>query len=162
MVAESAEPTRSAPALAKAAQDVGGNTGGGVPALTDSSLAADRLSQAITAAVGDAPSLRDLATICPRVDARVVANIEAGFRKHRYLVAAPDRVLAQVPDRGGVCRTTEVWKPMTPGDPPTLLTLAEQRLRPPAKPYVPLRTEASREAYRQALELRPSHTRRVR
>jgi hypothetical protein len=149
-------------ALAKAAQDVGGNTGGGVPALTQSSLAADRLSQAVTAAVGDLPSLRNLATVCRRVDARVVANIEAGFRKHRYLVAAPDRVLAQVPDRGGVCRTTEVWKPMTQGDPPTLLTIAEQRLRPPAKPYVPLRTEASREAYRQALALRPSHTPRVR
>jgi hypothetical protein len=149
-------------ALAKAAQDVGGNTGGGVPALTQSSLAADRLRQAVTAAAGDSPSLHNLATVCRRVDARVVANIETGFRKHRYLVAAPDRVLAQVPDRGGVHRTIEVWKPMTLGDPPTLLTVAEERLRPPAKPYVPLRRETSREAYRQALELRASHTPRSR
>jgi hypothetical protein len=142
-------------ALVKAARNVGGNTGGGIPALSQSQIAASRLSQVLATQDGDAPTLRNLANICRRVDARVVSNIETGLGKRRYLVAAPDRVLARVPGRGGLHRATEAWQPMTRGDPPLLMTLAHEQLQPPVTPYLPLRTEATREAYRHALGMRP-------
>jgi hypothetical protein len=125
-----------------------------MPALTQSSIAASRLSQVLATQDGDAPTLRNLANSCRRVDARVVSNIETGLRKQRCHVAA-DRVLAQVPGRGGLHQAPEAWKPMTTGDPTPLLTMAHEQLQPPASPYMPLRTEATREAYRHAVRVQP-------
>ena len=142
-------------ALSQAAREIGGNTGGGTPALTQCQIAASRLSEVLSTQDADASRMHNLASSCRSVDARVVRNIEAGLAKQRYLVAAHDRVVAKVPGRGGLYQATEAWRAMATGDPPRLLTLALERLRPPAMPYTPLRTEATREAYRDALARQP-------
>jgi hypothetical protein len=75
---------------------------------------------------------------------RRVATIETGPRKQRYLVATPNRVLVRVPDpwwRLPDDRGLEADDDRRSCDSPQL-RLAEERLRTPAKPVVPLRTDA--------------------
>lgn len=140
--------------LVKSAVNVGGNLGGGKPAVTQSSLAADRLAEAIK--VRDLTGLTDLAHQSYRVDARVAVNIETGFRKDRYLIAEPDLVVAKLPNDQGIYQATEVWRPIARGETPELLTLARERVQPRRREGIPALTEAIRQSSARAFVSKPA------
>jgi hypothetical protein len=115
--------------LVTASRVVGGEIGDGRFAALESANAARRM-RAVTSPGADVkPALSHLAHLGDRVDVRVSAAVEHGFREKLYFVAISLPVPGQV-DRAGIVRPARKYIPVDSPVQSDLLALARQRLRP--------------------------------
>jgi hypothetical protein len=120
--------------LTTAARTLGGEIGTGRQAAIESAAAAGRMTpgpeereEKVNQALGK------LAHLNRRVDARISAALEHGFREKVYFTAIKLPTLGP-PDSDGIARAVQKFVPPSPGGPCHLLSLARERLRPVSAP----------------------------
>jgi hypothetical protein len=134
--------------LVTASRIVGGEIGDGRFAALESANAARRMRAVAVPGADVEFALRHLAHLGDRLDARVSATVEHGFREKLYFVVINLPVPGQV-GPGGVVRPAQKYIPVDSPSQSELLCLARTRLRP-APPMV-VTSPASAEAARAAL-----------
>jgi hypothetical protein len=115
--------------LVVASRVVGGEIGDGRSAVLESANAARRMPSTAAPSQVVEYELRYLTHLGDRLDTRVAAAVEHGFREKLYFVAISLPVPGQV-DRAGIVRPARKYIPVDSPVQSDLLALARQRLRP--------------------------------
>lgn len=115
--------------LVVASRSVGGHLGSGQLAALESANAARRMARGPVTGEDTDQALDKLRRLSDRVDVKVAAAVEHGFREKLYFVAIKLPTLGQ-PGPGGIIRAAQKYIPIDPPGRCDLLHLACEQLRP--------------------------------